>query len=284
MNDTSLQIDPALVGSARVRILSTPLTRNAARVVTHLFPSLLTSTCCSYAGVVDFSISGIRIKYALGPNDPIGETLYWTGANRWEREVIPLFCDMARRADGLFLDVGANCGLYSILACAGNPKLRAIAWEPTDIRGRAGLNVKVNDLSERIEIRPAAVGRESGTATFFLHKDPTMGGFTDRSEEGKRIEVDLECLDAVIPPGVKVGLVKIDVEGHEREVFAGMRRVLTDSHPTVFFECLKPSEWGDSYELLRDSGYRVFALTRDGAIETSAHRQGTTNYLAQSAR
>ena len=43
-----------------------------------------------------------------------------------------------------------------------------------------------------------------------------------------QIEVDVVCLDDVLPIGAQVDVVKIDVEGAELDVLAGMARILRD--------------------------------------------------------
>ena len=59
-----------------------------------------------------------------------------------------------------------------------------------------------------------------------------------------------------------VGLLKIDVEGHEPEAIAGMRTMLERDGPLVLFECNRktdPSSTDHMLTSLRELGYNYFA-------------------------
>jgi FkbM family methyltransferase len=133
------------------------------------------------------------------------------------------------------LDIGANCGIYSLLACALNPRTTVTAWEPVPLlRERLGINVGLNGFSSRVDIRAAAVGATPHTATFHLHEDYTMGSLVERPHHRGALEVQVERVDDIVTQAVD--LVKIDVEGAEPEGFAGMQRILAQDRPAIIFE------------------------------------------------
>lgn len=84
------------------------------------------------------------------------------------------------------------------------------------------------------------------------------------------LEVEAVSLDGWFTPGVRLDFVKIDVEGAEGLVLAGMRRVLRDARPVLAVEFHDDEAWGSRQELL-DAGY---ALNRtDGsAIDPAGER------------
>ena len=67
------------------------------------------------------------------------------------------------RDDSLFVDVGANVGVYTVLA-SGVCGATTIACEPIE-KARSDLrrNVAVNGIGARVEIHQCAVGAEVGT-------------------------------------------------------------------------------------------------------------------------
>src|SRR5438105_4420184 len=111
----ALEIDPDLSGSLRVRVLGNGPSRLAARVVFRAFPDLWKRVAGAHAGIVTIRIAGTKLRYALGRSDPIGELLYWCGGDAWDRAVVRIFTTLAKQVDGCILDIGANCGIFSLL-------------------------------------------------------------------------------------------------------------------------------------------------------------------------
>src|SRR4051812_3109216 len=139
----------------------------------------------------------------------------------------------------------------------------------------------------RIEVRSAAVGSRAGETTFYLHPDPTQGGFTDSSGSGTPVTVQVEAIDDIVPRTKRVGLIKIDVEGHEPKALAGLSRILSTDRPPVIFECLHSTPWQEcQWETLSgvfmSHGYGLKAVSADrGLIQTKQFIPGITNYLAE---
>ena len=124
----------------------------------------------------------------------------------------------------LFVDVGANIGSYSILA-AGHASSDVIAIEPIPKTfQRLQLNVRINDLGQRIETLCCGLGAETGTLRFIDNRDTTNRVAID-GEAGTPIPIRTldDILDGRVPR-----LIKIDVEGFEMQVLKGSSRVLRE--------------------------------------------------------
>lgn len=121
-------------------------------------------------------------------------------------------------------DVGANIGLLTlVLAWAAGPGGRVIAFEPEAMpRSNLEKMKHLNGLSW-VEVRDQAVGAEAGQLTF--HVSDIIGHSSlyalPEAEEARTFEVEVVRLDDVAP-AKRMDVVKIDVEGAELDVLAGM--------------------------------------------------------------
>jgi hypothetical protein len=61
-----------------------------------------------------------------------------------------------------------------------------------------------------------------------------------------------------VADGEEVGLIKIDVEGHELEVVEGLKQVLVEQSPIVLFESNSAHKGNAVIDRLRGYGYRRF--------------------------
>lgn len=167
------------------------------------------------------------------------------------------------REGDLFVDVGANVGVYSLWA--GDLGAEVIALEPNPVAAaRLRRNAELSGMS--IEIIEAAASSESGTASF----DPT-GDTTGHLGEGSLL-VRTVTIDEVIGDRIVAGM-KVDVEGFERLVLEGATRALAEKR----IRCIQ-LEWnsasvrvlGEDREpvaaLLRETGYTLHHPDQDAAL------------------
>ena len=177
------------------------------------------------------------------------------------------------------VDVGANLGLYTLHAArlvgaAG----RVHSFEPTPrIRAILQDNIQINGLLEsgRVVIHPEAVSDRAGTARFAVYAGNNgHNTLYPDSREGTSIEVRTTTLDAALASESHVDVIKIDAEGAEPAIWAGMTSTL-HRNPAVhiFMEFAPP--------LLRRAGHEPAALLdrirADGfTIERLAEETGET--------
>ena len=122
------------------------------------------------------------------------------------------FLKAIKKTKGSFVDIGAGIGYYSMLAKKVKPKLRVIAYEPSQVNfNRMADNIKLNN-STFIEMRRVAISSKRGTARF---KEGLYGSVL--SPKGQN-EVSIEKL---IDNHEEIGVCKVDVQGHEYEVLKG---------------------------------------------------------------
>lgn len=139
-----------------------------------------------------------------------------------------------------FVDVGANIGLYSLLAAAMFEPEEVIAFEPTpDIATVARQLVAANGLS--IDLQEAAISDRAGTAALHLANLTDVSNSLVEGFKASDESVDIPTLrldDVASTWDRRPTIVKIDVEGHEAAALAGGRATIERLRPTLFVEVL----------------------------------------------
>jgi FkbM family methyltransferase len=144
----------------------------------------------------------------------------------------------ARARDRVFLDVGANLGTASLLAVAGHGFRRAIALEPEPENFRLlRANVALNLLEDRIEARRLAASAHSGVVELTVSRSSGRHRIRAPKPKEKSVKVDALTLDVLLAEvGLgpdDIGLLWIDVEGHEPNVLRGATTLLASGVPVV---------------------------------------------------
>jgi FkbM family methyltransferase len=196
----------------------------------------------------------------------------------------------------VFLDVGAHHGVYSIVAAKKlGHRGTVVAFEPsaTEYR-RLRLHVRQNGLSS-VRTEPLALGSATSARPFFriTSGDTTRGGLKppDSSDQVAVTTVETARLDDYVLrlPLERVDLVKLDVEGGEREVLEGASLVLTEFRPTFICEVLDATTQAWGYEareimlMLRRFEFEWFDICSDGSLvahNIRDHYPDIRNYVA----
>jgi FkbM family methyltransferase len=161
------------------------------------------------------------------------------------------------RGTGVFLDVGAHIGYYSLYML---PRVQDVcAFEP-DPRMHVLLEKNVGG-KRNIEVISCAVGATQGRARFTLERDAEVSHLAKENENpGNQIVVDVVTLDAFVAERrIAIDAIKVDVEGHDAEVIRGALNVLAQQQPLVLTEA-KPDS--TLFDMMRCVEYRVFAYVR----------------------
>lgn len=160
---------------------------------------------------------------------------------------------------GVFYDVGANVGAYSLIAAACG--LEVCAFEPAP-QNYAALheNISLNNFDERITAIPIVLGAENMLHMFSFSdysRGATEGFFSRQTGKGVRKNMLVETLDSVVSKYKlpKPSLLKIDVDGGEIEVLKGSKEILTGlSLRTILIEVEEENRDGVEM-LLNNAGF-----------------------------
>ena len=154
---------------------------------------------------------------------------------QWEPELTQLFWNSCK-SDTVFVDVGANIGYFTVLAgvrIRAGGRGRVIAVEPNpDCCALLERNLVINWSMGEIALHKVAAGARKG-AVWLSHPENRAANAHISGEEapmGERgFRAAVEPLDALVPEGLAVDILKIDVEGHELSVIQGANRVIAQS-------------------------------------------------------
>lgn len=164
---------------------------------------------------------------------------------------------------GTFLDVGANCGVYSLFAArkVGSTG-RVIAIEPIPtMQERIVFNASRNGF-RNIELVRSAAGAEAGTATLYVRGKNYGQSSLIKEPSFTPVSVPVTPLrHVVVSKGLtSIDALKVDVEGFEDRVIipylTSSPRSLWPRH--IVLKVSSASAWNkDCTVVLKSSGYRL---------------------------
>ena len=154
----------------------------------------------------------------------------------------------------LFVDVGANVGVYSILA-SGVSKAKSIAIEPSYETGNIlKQNIAINNLGDKITTVNYIIGNQSGKVSFTKGLD-SINRVVRETDDVKNTELhDEETLDNILN-NVTPNLIKIDVEGYEVNVLKGALNTLKKAELKILL--IETNGLSSKYKLNEDDIFSI---------------------------
>ena len=232
------------------------------------------------------SLSSFKMKHE---GTEIENDLFWKGlTGGWEKISMQYWIQLCRKAK-VIVDIGANTGVYSLVAKAVNPRARVYAFEPLpQMFKKLSYNNKLNQY-DIVCLEQAASDRE-GKAIIYetggehvaaasLNADTNVDGILN-----VETEIDVITIDKFIEENNtgKIDLIKIDVETHEPSVLAGYRNYFSIHRPDFLIEVLSESVAEKLRDFFEGSNYCYFNIDeRKGSIRRTVtiEKSDYFNYL-----
>lgn len=188
-------------------------------------------------GTVEVVFDGVRIL--VNPAESLGRDLAYR-LDCFEVFEMELFRNLVHQGDNV-MDVGANIGLYSVLAAqkAGSGEVHAFEPNPSCF------SLLIRNLAQfgprSAQAHQIAVGANVGTVDFHCAADSAYSGVVDtrRSPTSHIIKIPVSTVDSMMTEWglARLDLLKVDVEGYEPEVLTGAKDLLSrDDAPLLMIE------------------------------------------------
>lgn len=197
----------------------------------------------------------------------IENEIFWKGlTSGWEGGSMRLWIQLCK--ESMFIvDVGANTGIYALVAKTLNPKAKVLAFEPVK---RVYEKLVDNCRRNAFEIAcfQTALSNFDGEGVIYDPQTAHLSSVTlnenlnptaDCIPVKTRVQRLASVLDG-LEPGAKIDLLKIDVETHEVEVLEGLGERLRSQKPSMLIEILNDSVAARLECLLEGLGYLYFNL------------------------
>ncbi len=143
------------------------------------------------------------------------------------RELLPNLDD-----NRLVLDIGANVGMFTAIA-AKVYKKRVAAFEPVPETFEALLkNITLNGISsEYVKAEQMAASNREGTVSMSVTSSVAAKVSDKKGIKVKATSIDSYLRNAGLLDGVS--FVKIDAEGHEKQILHGLKNTIRQSRPIL---------------------------------------------------
>lgn len=219
---------------------------------------------------VDINYAGV--KFRIFPWDNTVEFKMLFGSKQRDLPELKKLQEFVEKG-GIFLDIGANIGYYSLMAAKFGAS-HILAFEPNPkVFSRLRFNIEANDLQHCVKALPIALGEHVETTTMYV-SERDMGGshIGDHGDSsGTPISVQMKPLLSVLQDEQinRVDALKIDVEGMEDLVlfpfFETSPKVLWPR--LVIMEFTSQQFWTrDILSWLLSSGYREIERNRSNVM------------------
>jgi len=218
----------------------------------------------------------------------IENEIFWRGlTGGYEKVSISLWIELCKTSNCI-MDIGANTGIYALVAKTLNANAKVYAFEPVKrVYEKLKLNCGLNKYD--IICEELAISSYNGRGVIYDQDTEHIYSVTVNknmsSPNTKVITTDIQTVK--IPTYIKekkvprVDLMKIDVETHEADVLAGMEEYLRQMRPTMLIEILN-DEVGEGVErILTGKNYLYFYIDENSYPLKVEHliKRDFDNYL-----
>jgi FkbM family methyltransferase len=195
--------------------------------------------------------------------------------------------------DAVVLDIGANIGIMAVLLAKKCHLGTVHAFEPMPVNFKTLKRVIKWFHLTNVIIHPIALGNENQVVEMLMPVvdrvrlqgiSHVITADQTTPESGDRASVEcrrLDDMDQYFAPGVKIGAIKLDVEGFEYFVFDGGQKLLEFHRPAIYCEITENAHYQKCMSLLDTLRYDIKLLIQDQLVDfnVAVHRKNGNFFL-----
>lgn len=214
--------------------------------------------------ISEYHISDNKKQVAVFAFDHIAHSINIQGI--YEKEELDVFFDWMSKlnvsfTDKLAIDIGANIGNHSLYFADYFESVHSFEPNPRTFDVLSiNSNLVGNIICHKIGLSDVARNSQIKTNVGNIGNSVVVDG-----ADNGTVGISLETLDSFNLK--KVGLIKIDVEGHEYKALLGAKTTISQNQPIILFEQHLNDFVGNSspvVELIKSFGYSRFAVIQRG--------------------
>ena len=189
-------------------------------------------------------------------------------SGNYEQSLIEWARDILIKPDQNFVDIGAHVGTYSLSFAPVVNHVYAFECSPRTHNILCG-NIALRELDYKITTFKTALGNDTGKIYYYMRSNDGGGNgglMVNKDSNQSHGEVPIAKLDDFHLENI--GLIKIDVEGFEKQVIeGGFETLRRNNYPKLLFESWAP--WRETegipavqlrtelFDYIRSIGYNV---------------------------
>ena len=216
----------------------------------------------------EFEIDFFGFRYKGNLNCYIDWVVYFYGA--YEKQELRILKDLIKeQIDPIFIDIGANIGQHSLFMAQYSNEIHS--FEPySAVRDKLQEKIDLNSISS-ITVHPVGLGDENKDLNFYAPAGANTGtgSFVKEADsENHELNQKLQVVEGDdyfnLEKITNVSLIKIDVEGFEKYVLAGLKKQLAEHRPVVFMEFSEATKASfseqDELKAMLPDGYTILSV------------------------
>ena len=213
-----------------------------------------------HTGILDFKITKTSFKILNILNDDSSAVkFFWK--DQHDLISLNLWHEISNEA-GVYIDVGAHTGLYTLASLKSNSLNRVIAIEPLFVNlARLLTNLRLNNLHRQVSAHLLAVSNFDGMSKFKNIEENSYlskGGKIDTNGSPVKT-IKLDSLQ--IPNDMNVKAIKIDTEGEDFKILEGSKRIFSKYKPKVIIEVRNENKQ-NIQNFFDDFNYNLFTINK----------------------
>lgn len=195
----------------------------------------------------------------------------------YERKYIDWTIENFVTSEKNIIDIGAHIGWYTVDIAKKAKHVYAFECSPKSFNYLCA-NIALNNLDYNVTKFNCALSNEAGISPYYI-RDPNDGGGNgiskfeyDNINNTPYINVPKNTLDSYNL--TNIGFIKIDVEGHEKEVLEGSIETLkNNNYPKILFESWDEHQEKNNYPaiklqqelfgFIKSLGYNIIKIGQD---------------------